>query len=130
MKAQHLVVTAVCSLLLAGFMATPANAAPPTPDTPPSTQQAELNAWTTPGSGSGGAIGASQATGSRITAAVPAIAVSGYDYKYHRGSVFVWTQDELQWYYTSTAIISASGSQTCGYIFPNTCKNRRNYPHL
>jgi hypothetical protein len=121
MKAPYLVITAVTSLLMVGLAAVPANAAPPTPVTPPSSQQAELNQWTAVGAGTGGAIGSSSALGARVATA--ATAVKGYDYKYYRGSVFVWTQDELEWYYTPTAITSASGSQTCGYIFPNTCKN-------
>jgi hypothetical protein len=47
---------------------------------------------------------------------------SGLRITEYRGSSLLWTQNILEWYWSSSKITSSNGTQSVGYIFPNTAK--------
>ena len=40
-----------------------------------------------------------------------------------RGSFLMWTQNTLEWFWTSTRITSSKGWQSRGFVFPNIARN-------
>ncbi|WP_213814255.1 hypothetical protein [Glaciihabitans sp. dw_435] len=41
---------------------------------------------------------------------------------HYRGSFLMWTENDLEWYWSATKITSSTGWQQVGYIFPNTAR--------
>lgn len=56
-------------------------------------------------------------------AVAAAAATAGERINHKRGSVFLWTENSLEWYWNSSKITSSTGWQSNGYIFPNTASN-------
>ncbi len=48
--------------------------------------------------------------------------VSGSRITEYRGGTLLWTENILEWYWSSSKITSSNGSQSVGYVFPNTAK--------
>lgn len=110
---------ATTSLVLAMTLAQPAMAAD---DADPADSPA-LTAWrntsviesgTAPKSGDGSSTSAAR---------VGTAAVRGKRVVDKRGSWALWTQNALEWYWTSRSITSSTAWQSHGYVFPNTASN-------
>jgi hypothetical protein len=109
---------AATGALLALTLAGPASASDAVnpADTP------QLQAWRDAPTVTASSVAAPVATKSlattRAVAAAAATAGSRIDHK--RGSVWLWTENSLEWYWNSSKITSSTGWQSDGYIFPNT----------
>jgi hypothetical protein len=114
-------------ITLAVGLTAPAHAASPATDDPTPTPPA-LQAWlATPtiqstdaahASSTGSAVGNAATTQSiKQTSETDGSRISEY-----RGSVLLWTENYLEWYWTTKKITSSKGWQTDGYVFPNTAK--------
>ena len=112
---------ATTGVLLALALAGPASASDATnpADTP------QLQAWRGAPTVTASSVAAPAATKSLATtrAVAAAAATAGARIDHKRGSVWLWTQNTLEWYWNSSAITSSSGWQSNGYIFPNTASN-------
>jgi hypothetical protein len=102
------------ALMIAGI-AGPASADGTTEPAP----NAAFSEWLATDSGTSVSVAAS--TESASAAASPAAASTGGERLTDKhGGIFLWTANTLEWYFNSKAITTSYGSQTFGFIFPNT----------
>jgi hypothetical protein len=103
---------------LCGGQASAAFADAPDPSVSPA-----LTAWldtstTDTTSASASAVAAQAPADSQATTA--SAPTKGARLVHKHGGVLLWTANTLEWYWNSSKITSSSGSQSFGYIFPNT----------
>jgi hypothetical protein len=108
---------------LAIALAVPAQAATATDDTAPTTPPPALQAWLAGPTISDTSIAPtlSPAGDDDTTQSVKGVSeTDGERISAYQGSVFLWTENFLEWYWTESKITQSKGWQEDGYIFPNT----------
>ena len=116
---------AALGLTLAVALAVPAQAATRTVDDP-STDPPALKAWLSHDdivatSAAADVIVGDPASVSDDTDATTSIQDTDSErITEYRGTVLLWTENSLEWYWTAKKITKSKGWQTDGYVFPNT----------